>query len=271
MDDARRIREPIHDLLPWHMNGTLGREESATFLAHLEGCGPCRREIEALGALRDEIERHGEAFFSDHPTAETLVAAALLDPDLPAARASEVRRHLALCSDCALETRWVVEGQEAVAVRGAAGAARAAPATRRGVGWAAAAALVVLAGGALIVFLQPRGGGATQVVTPFFVDSVQRDPAPASVVVPGGRDGFHLLLHVDVEPASLPLFLDVRDAAGGLVHREDRVESLYRGAYLFVHCDRADFPDGNYLARVGSAAGPALAPREYRFRVVSAR
>src|SRR6266704_2401125 len=97
--------EDVHDLLPWYLNDTLGREEAAAFEGHLPACAACREEIGLLGAMRSEIKRHGEEMFSSHPDPQRIVAESLgeLDPS----QADEVRRHLSLCLTCAAESRTV--------------------------------------------------------------------------------------------------------------------------------------------------------------------
>ena len=98
-------RVGLHEMLPWYVAGTLDAKQADEFRQHLAECQSCRNEVGVLEPMRDELERHGAALLEDHPAAELVVAAARGELDGP--EAERLRRHLALCSACATEVRWV--------------------------------------------------------------------------------------------------------------------------------------------------------------------
>lgn len=55
LQDARHRQ--VQDLLPWHVNGTLGPAETATVEKHLAECEACREDLETERALRREVAR----------------------------------------------------------------------------------------------------------------------------------------------------------------------------------------------------------------------
>jgi anti-sigma factor RsiW len=249
-----------HEALPWYINGTLGAAEAATFERHLESCTACRAEAGVLRAMQSELQGHGEDLLGEHPAPEQLVA--FLDteagePELTAAAAAGIRRHLALCDSCSQETRWVSGAVPAVV-----------PQTRQGVPlWAG------LAAGLLAAALQwPLLTGRESMPVPTglvqmqLVEPVQRSAAAAQVLVaPPGAASVHILLPVEL-PATGQAFLTLRQVDGGVVIPARLIDAadLYQNAFLLLACSRAECPDGNYVARVGESATGGLAT-EYRF------
>ncbi len=53
--DYAALHAAVFEVLPWHVNGTLGGSERASVVAHLEGCLTCRRELELLQALQSAL------------------------------------------------------------------------------------------------------------------------------------------------------------------------------------------------------------------------
>jgi hypothetical protein len=256
-----------HALLPWYVNATLDAGERAAFETHLPGCVSCREELLLLRALRDAVRRHGEDFFLPHPEPERLVTELL--EGLPEPEGGAVRRHVALCATCAVESRLVREDR-ARARPPLAGAAPAAP-WRRIVPWAAAAAVVA----GVAVGLWQRPGPAvrpSEIVEAYYVEPSRRDAGSVVLSVPPSAPGFEIVLPLEITAASLPLTVEILDRSGRTVFLRREVTRVYRDSFLFVHCARAEFPDGEYLARVHPAA-PAgqtpSAPFEFRFRVIA--
>ena len=68
-------RDPVNDLLLWHVSGSLEGAEDASVRVHLTQCGICAREVEVLGGLaasmseHPDVLRHGAAL---HERAESL-------------------------------------------------------------------------------------------------------------------------------------------------------------------------------------------------------
>jgi hypothetical protein len=245
--------EPIHDLLPFSLNGTLEAADQERFAGHLAGCAACREAADILAGLKTEIERHGEAFFEPHPAADRLVAACLPGPPGPEREA--VLGHLALCPTCAVEARLV---------RGAGDRRR----LKAALPWAIAASALVVAG--LGLTLRPWGERATRVVRPTYVEQRVRAGGVTLVAVPEGASFFEIVLPIDLGPSSFPVTLEIRAAGGRVVFVRDGIREAYRDRFLFVECARSDFPDGDYVARAtpSAAAGEAPpAPVEFAFRV----
>ena len=94
-----------HEMLPWYMAGTLESEKVVGFRDHLVSCEPCRREMALLEDLRRELDRHGQVFLKDHMTAEQLVD--MVQGEQTDAAFAVAGEHLALCSSCTEEARWV--------------------------------------------------------------------------------------------------------------------------------------------------------------------
>jgi hypothetical protein len=254
--------EDLHALLPWHLNGTLDDEEGRAFRDHLGTCPDCARETEVLGALRDAVRRHGEAFFAPHPAAADLVAHA--EDRLDEAAAGAVHRHLALCATCSVEDRIVRQGGLP---------APGAPARFRRPAWRAAAAAlaasILTAAGVLMVARPERGVPATGPVAAFYVAPPERDGGAAEIRVPRGAAAFQIVLPVETAGGA-PLAVVIEDRGGRRVFAATDVSWVYRDAFLLVLCSRADFPDGDYLARVTRPAvpgAPVPVPHEFFFRV----
>lgn len=262
----------IHSLLPWFVAGTLAADEAERFRAHLGSCSECARDLTMLERVRDQVERHGPAFFETHPTAERLVA--FVDGTLPEDERGAVREHVALCATCALEHDWIdgraTATRESRSVRRPKGAP--APATKRGPAWREAA-LAVAAVVATIAFLfawsdrggAPRSGG---VHTPTFLSGTERAATP-TVRTPDGEP-VRLLLEVDLPESAWPVALRIADAAGDTVATWDGVESdaLLEDLYLYVECAADACEAGrSYAVTVRDASGTA----ELRFPFSVAR
>ena len=248
--------DPVHDLLPFYLNGTLEAAEADRFGRHLSSCDACREEADVLRGLGEEVERHGEAFFEPHPAASIIVDAAL--GRLPAAEGKAVRRHLDLCSTCDAEVRLV---------RGEGGSRR----LRAVLPWAIAASALVAGG--LSLTLRPAPVRVTRIVQPNYVEQRVRAGGVTVVEVPDGETSFEIVLPLDVAPSSYPVALEIRDARGAVVFGRAGLRGAYRDRFLFVECLRSDFPDGDYVARATPSAGTAAAPPapvEFAFRVARA-
>jgi anti-sigma factor RsiW len=252
----------LHALLPWHLNGTLDDEESRAFRAHLATCPACAREAEVLGALRAAVRRHGEAFFEPHPAAADIVAHAEERLDEPAAGA--IRRHLEFCATCSVEDRIVRRG--GLPATGVPSRSRR-PAWRTAAA-AALAASILTAAGVLMIARPERGAPATGPVAAFYVAPPERDGGATEVRVPRGAPAFQIVLPVEAAGGA-PLAVVIEDRTGRRVFAATDVTWVYRGTFLLVLCARADFPDGDYLARVTPGAGPGgpAPPQEFLFRV----
>ena len=241
----------VHELLPWYVTGTLDAEETVTFREHLAACPTCREELRTVETLREQAERHGAAYFADHPSSERLVAA--VTGGLAAADEGEVRRHLALCATCAREARWV-DGSEQ------AGAAKILRFARRPVipwGWVAGAAA---AGAALALFLPFRSGiePATRIVRPEFVAPTEMAPQSQNVFEPApGQGSVLLVFEVDLDPDRFPITVSIANEQEKIVFRRGPIERewLQRGTYLYLDCNLHDCAPGSYTARIAPVAG----------------
>jgi hypothetical protein len=255
--------DDTHALLPWHLNGTLDAEERALFAGHLAACPDCRREAEVLTEVRDAVRRRGGDLFEPHPPAEEIVEHA--EGRLDGGRAAAVGRHLEVCSTCLVE--------DGIVRRGGLPALPAAPrAARRSPLWAAGAAAAALAVVAIALFVaRPRDAAPpTGPVAAFYVPAPERDAAITEIPVPHGAVFFQVVLPIEAAGGGPPLSIRIEDATGRRVFAQDGVTDVYRDALLLVLCSRADFPDGDYLARVTpapAAGAPAPAALEFRFRV----
>ncbi len=264
----------MHELLPWYANGTLEPSEAAAFERHLADCADCRRELDLLKKLRIEIERHGAALLGDHPTPEQLVGSLHAEEgEVDPVEVEAVRRHLALCSSCGQEARWASGDEEARSPGPPRRPSRSARPTLTAIGWGAlaAAAMLLLAVG-LFLDRSPSPGGGTGVTFMALVEPTQRGASDVpEIVVAPDADRIHLLLPVDLPPDGFPATLEVMDARGRVIHRDETVdpENLYRGAFLLFSCRRTDCPDGRYVARLVPSGAPD-APTEYPFRLRTA-
>ena len=184
-----------------------------------------------------------------------------------------VRRHLALCSTCAQEARRASGYEEARSPDASRPPARRAWPTGTAVGWGAlAAAAMLLVAVALFVVRSPSPAGDTGIAFMALVEPTQRGASDVpEIVVAPDADRIHLLLPVDLPPDGFPATLEVMDARGRVIHRDETVdpENLYRGAFLLFSCRRTDCPDGRYVARLVPGGAPDV-PTEYPFRLRTA-
>jgi hypothetical protein len=252
-----------HDLLPWYVAGTLTAAEADAFREHLASCATCHAELGLVGELRERLERHGRDWIAEHPSAEELVATVRE----PAAddHTARVQRHLALCDECALEASWI-RGQT-TAWPAPQTESRPARAPRRGAG--IGLALLAAAAGLVLGLLLPFGSteDAPGVVVPAFIPGAMRDDAPVpQVAVASGRQTLLLFFEVDFPPASFPLALDLLDARGERLLRQERIGAAsLHGAHLFLEVPVALVPPGRYVARITGASAsepPLLCPFE---------
>jgi hypothetical protein len=55
---APRSHDEAFELIPWLVNGRLGRDEQAWLERHVQECADCRHEVEEQRRLRDAIRQH---------------------------------------------------------------------------------------------------------------------------------------------------------------------------------------------------------------------
>ena len=258
------MSDRIHDLLPWYLNGTLEAAERDAFARHLQACGICRKEQAFLAKLQSEIERHGEDFLADHPSPETLLAVLAPSPELQAVspeRATETRRHLALCATCAEEARWL--RGEAVARRGSSTSSM-----RRW--WAAAAAVILVLAFTLPMLFRRPVPSPAGLIRPVLVEPTLRAvEGRTEVRLPSGAESVYVYFPIDLPVEALPATLEILDSTRRTVYR-DRIaaDDLTEGRFVFRELDRGACPDGDYTAEV-RGAGTDDPPVEYPFRIVS--
>ncbi len=253
----------MHELLPWYVAGTLATAEAAAFRSHLAGCRACKDDMEFLEALRSQLRRHGETFLAEHPAPDDLFSYARGELASDAARL--VRRHLALCATCGAEIGWI---------RGKAVArAHEAPPTRvrslpSWIPWAAAVA-AGLVGFLVAPHWRPSAPREAGPLSATFLPAPQRagEERPVILLQPG-QQRFLLVVDADLDRGAFPARFEILDAAGRVV-QEARVGAgvVYRGTFLFIDCDRSEFPDGTYVLRLSPAGAPLL---DYPFEVQSA-
>ena len=259
--------EQIHELLPWYLTRTLEAAEAEAFRDHLAACPRCREEMAVLKKVRDAAQKHGPAFFSEHPEADRLVAA--IRGELNESEAAEIRQHLALCVTCATESRWIT-GELTADVevpRQPGGEARAEP--RRVRGWrlplTAAVAALVLVG---VLVTVPRGS-YTGVVHGHYLTPTERGSGEAVLVSrPTGGAPLVLVLEVAYPPSAFPVEVEIVDDAGRPVIDDVSAqhEDLFEELYLILKLDPRDFPTGSYTVRVRPSAG-GLPQLESRFEI----
>jgi hypothetical protein len=262
----REARAGLHDLLPWYVAGSLDPEETAAFETHIRHCRPCDRDVAQMRRMRDIIERHGAAFFEPHPGVESIVAEAF--DDLPSAGAGSVRAHLEFCPTCALESRLA-----RASCPGTGAPVPAAP--PRSVRWNLllpwlAAAAVLLAIGVPVWLQRDQAAWPTGLVEVHYIEAVQRGFSPTVVRIPRSAPAFQIVLPVPLTPDDLPIAVSIRDREGRTVFARREAKEIYRDSFLFIACDRRDFPDGDYSVSVQPAAtgaGGQPSSIEYRFRV----
>jgi putative zinc finger protein len=251
-----------HELLPWQLNGTLTPEERARFEEHLPGCSRCTAEIEFLRRLQEQIRIHGEAFFSAHPTADTIVAGALKELDGP--QAAELRRHLDVCATCTTEIQIIQEGQRSIGGGSAAS-------LLRGRGWRRALPWAVVAGAVLAILIPlwqklqpslPRSGP----ISATYLEPPQRAGGVNRVEVAQGAALFQLVIPVDRDEKGAPISLEIHDSSGKMILGRGPLKDFYRDRFLLVLCERSEFPDGDYTVTL---RGPAAAEIEIPFQVRS--
>ncbi|MCP3978636.1 MAG: zf-HC2 domain-containing protein [bacterium] len=256
-----------HELLPWYVTGALEAAEAASFERHLEACASCRDEVELLGSVRTEAGVHGAEFFDDHPSPDDLIDA--LADDLPQEQSRRVLRHVAICSACSTEARWI-RGEEIVGGNvHSFPAPQSAPAARSAWwGWVAAAAALTL----LVVNVATQRGSepTSGVVQSLLVSGAERGASGAPRIVPApDARSFELVFDLALRESAFPLTVELVDERGALVHRETDVPfaALREAIYLHVVLDARDFPAGRYVARIRSADTDI--PDERPFRVDS--
>ena len=253
------MSEADHSDLIADLQGTLDDEQRRRFEKHLEACAECRADRPLIAGLLQASRRHGERFFQQHPTAEDLVDA--IDGRSDLQRTAAVYAHLEICPTCALEAD-LLRGADA----SGAGSRRAR--RRRRERWPVAVAASLLLASALGWWWQgSRGAPGSYLVRPTLVAPASRDVEVPTVRLDPARQGFQLILRVDLAPASLPWTLIAFDAAGRVVYRQADVDEVLAGGLLFPFFDHRDFPPGDYLLRVVPAGGLPGDGEEFRFHV----
>lgn len=255
----------IHELLPWYVAGTLDSSEERAFRDHLASCPECREEMKELERLRAAADEHGAALFSEHPEAERLVAA--VRGQAPEEEAAEIRRHLAVCSTCAAEWKWIA-GEAVARSRGPVAAPRA-----RFASWALACTAVAAAVLATVVLIaygnrdRPYWG-----VDEFhtLASGERSEAAVRRIPRPSGGRPLHLVLEADLDAAAFPVNVEITGPGGGEAYRDVvRRSELSEGLYVSLLLDPARFPPGTYLARLVPADERSV-PVEFRFEIVEA-
>ena len=253
----------LHQLLPWYVNGTLDAGEHASFESHLAQCQACRDEIPVIEDLRKELQHPEWDVLADHPSPQMLDSVSLDGMD-----DTGTRRHLAVCLTCAEEVRWL---------KGETPCGKMPRSLRRHLPrWALTASLaatvviaVVVAAG--VIMLPRPAGHTTGLLQVDLIPSSERAQTDHPVIgVPKEADDIHLLFEVDLGEEDFPISFRLLDSAARPVLTMDKIEAtgLYRGAFLFIVCNRNDCPDGAYVARV-SPAGGRLPDVEYPFRLLT--
>ena len=271
------IGKDLHDLLPWYVGGSLGREEAHAFEIHLGQCADCARELPVWTELRKRLELHGAELLADHPAPEALVAVALPEhePRPDESQRLAVERHLAVCPTCADEARWIRGEAEAVGGSRAQRAATIGPTSVGRRAWigplAGVAAGFLLAALVLLPLRPSRVETTTALIGVHQVQAATRDGgSPAEVRLPADAGSFHLLLEIDGAGDDFPVRLTIERSDGRAIYAADgvRKEDLFRERFLFVACRRREYPDGDYVAKVVTARDGGRAT-EYPFRVGS--
>ena len=253
--------ETAHELLPWLHNGTLDPEERHEVRAHLETCEACRRELEDTRQAMEVFDQH-------LPTHDLVARAEGRETELPT---EAVEAHLESCPECV---------EELTLLRGSLQAywdspepKRSPPTSRRTVSayWrqgAVAAALVTLV--ALALWVTTWQGLSTsgpqmaavsptenvainaQVLDLYPGESAVRgldEPVPDGPAERGGP--MVLLLNSGLRPEQGPFFLEVVDAGGNVLERQEDLPWPELGVFNVV------IPEGHsdpLTIRIGSAA-----------------
>ena len=266
MRPADENRDELHDLLPWHLNGTLPPDEDRAFRAHVEGCADCRADLERMQALRIELSEHGADLLADHPTPELLVALGREETgEADEQEVAAVRRHVELCDACASELRWI--SGEAVA-----GAPERAPSSRRVFAWAAAAAAAASFVTMLLVS-RDQAPPPTGIVRQHYVVPTERADDVANVfALRPGEDAVHLVLEVDLPAGAFPVEVCVLGEGDRVVHRIPSVsrDDLPDGQYLTLRCSVRDCPPGSYSVEI-VPSDRNVQPIRHRFALTAAR
>lgn len=156
----------VAESLPWLLNGTLGKAEVASVVAHVRDCSGCRREI------REAVET-AELMTAHLPTMVLAEHALGLPTEWPV---EAIDAHLAICSSCRgelalvqMDTGLDEDGESAEPARVLSFPAVANDTPGRSVAssdwtrWAAAAGLIAALGGSWIVGgLDSASEGPTQ-------------------------------------------------------------------------------------------------------------
>lgn len=230
----------LHALLPWYLAGTLDAAEAEVFRAHLARCPSCRTDKGLLEQAAAELDLYEDALLEEHLDPDRLVAGAR--GELAGADADAFRRHVALCTACALEASWV---------RGDADVRRFTGLRSSHLGWAAAAAAILA-----LVLLRPWATpSATGLVRARFLPAAERSvSAPRIALGPGDRAA-RVLVEADVPADGFPLFVEIVDEKGRIIFERSDVarDDLVEGQYLAVDCDRRDCTPGRYEIRIRPA------------------
>jgi hypothetical protein len=246
-----------HDLLPWFASGKLRADEAAAFRTHLAGCASCREDLSAVEKLRAEIDEHGAAVLEDHPDADALVGT--IRGEVEPGEAARVRRHLALCSTCELEARWVA-GEAAIDEPGAVVTpAREARFWVRHAAWGwglAAAAMLTVAVLVARSGGEPESARSVAMLKPAVVVPTVLAETRKNVFELGPGDaGVVLVLEADLPPSAFPVDVEIVNGAGTTVVRRTGIgrDYLVRELHLLVPCGRAECEAGSYVARIRGA------------------
>lgn len=187
---------------------------------------------------------------------------ALARDELSPQEASPVRRHVALCASCAMETRWVVD--DAAQPTGRAVSARRLGTRARSWPWLLAAAAAL----ATVALLIPGRGPAdtTRIRRASFLAPPERAVGPQANLINTEGDRLLLILELDLPPADFPVELEIVGADGRSILRQSGIgpEAILQGTYLFVDCTRSDCAPGAYTAKVRGSAGQEMS---FRFEV----
>lgn len=73
---------------------------------HVQDCPQCGKLVTDLEAIRVQVSQHGEALFTEHPSADELAGFVLVRDELSTAELARIRLHLAACPGCSAEATW---------------------------------------------------------------------------------------------------------------------------------------------------------------------
>lgn len=94
-------------LLEDWINARLAPGIGADVEAHVRACAECRGMAETLRALREAVNEHGEALFTDHPPAASLAQWASDPEALPLETLARIGAHLRACPTCRTEAALI--------------------------------------------------------------------------------------------------------------------------------------------------------------------